>query len=128
MTSTLRVSPKAPTINYTANQAFNGQVYSYSYEFARGIGILTPVQVSAINAPAGVTLRDTGRTLHPARNNGVSVPMVSVSFVGAQDGQVYTGYINPLDALFFTITDAIPIVRPVITNSRKKCRSCGGGE
>lgn len=103
MSSVLRTAPTQSTVEYVSIQAFNGDVYSYSYNYRTKVGTLTAVTVLSTEAAAGVILRNTGRTLHPERNNGVTVPMVSVSFVGATDGLIYTGFINPVDPTTFAL-------------------------
>lgn len=103
MSSILRTAPAKSTVEYVSIAAFNTAVYSYSYNYRTKVGTLSAITVTSDNAAAGVILRNTGRTLHPDRNNGVTVPMVSVSFIGASDGLIYTGYINPVDPTLFAL-------------------------
>lgn len=103
MSSILRTAPAKSTVEYFSIVAFNTAVYSYSYNYRTKVGTLLAITVTSANADAGVILRTTGRTLHPDRNNGVTVPMVSVSFIGASDGLIYTGYIDPADPTLFAL-------------------------
>lgn len=103
MSSILRTAPAKSTVEYVSTAAFNTAVYSYSYNYRTKVGTLSAITVTSANAAAGVILRNTGRTLHPDRNNGVTVPMVSVSFIGASDGLIYTGYIDPVDPTLFAL-------------------------
>lgn len=126
MTSILRTSPKQTTIKYIANSTFNNVIYSYSYDHKTDTGTLIELPVSPNEAISGIILHDTGRKLHPDRNSGVLVPMVSVSFIGALDGLVYTGFINPTDTIYFaTVSSEQPIIiRPNISTKKKKCCTC----
>ena len=80
---------------YRSTTAFNTHLYNYSQDIRRRTGQLISAGISAANAAADVVIKDTGRKLIPGIHPGVSVPMISVGFVGASDGHAYSAFIDP---------------------------------
>jgi len=102
MTSLLRSKASQPSISYVSLIPFNDWVFSYSFNFKTKVGTLTALDISEDVAVARTILRDTGKRLFPGANPGVTVPLISIGFVGA-DGITYKGYIDPTNQAVFAI-------------------------
>lgn len=116
--STLRqVVPQSKT-QYISLEAFDQNIYTYTYNIRTKQGALALTGVSAANAAGRVLLRDTGRRLVPGANPGVTTPMISVGFVGASDGLAYNGFIDPvLPDIFALYTEhGLPVTDPVTSD------------
>lgn len=80
---------------YKSTMSFNTHLYNYSQDLRRRTGQLIPVEITAMDAAAGVVIKNMGRKLIPGIHPGVSVPMISIGFVGANDGEAHSAFIDP---------------------------------